>query len=415
MVGTMRTSLGLRLSLLLNLTLVLGLGWRWRPTPTSHAEAAAGRADTPAAAVPAMDSPVARSASAASDLARFSTAAVDWSQFSTGDWFRYRDELLACGCPRATVRHILVPLVNRQFAGRFRTWTADLSARFWTVFCPPARQRKEAWEQEFDRLNDEREATLQRLFPGEETDWKDAGVAVRDRRTDFLPPALAEAVLAADSNLAGLRQEAWQTQSEPRVRDELVRQAEADFEAELARLLTPEQLAEWKARNSGRVAWLKNLPGIELSPAELAEIARLKPNESKPTPAEKAAAEAQIRTLLGPERQAAFERAQDPVYSELSVLSGRTGLGESEVDSLWRHQREAEAQADRVADDQTLSAGRRIAELTRLRAEHEAAVQESLATHPDAFEAWQRQQAPWLKDVFSRPKSSALEEWLQHP
>lgn len=411
----MRRSIALRLSLLLNLVLVLGLGWRWRPTPTSRAGAAPERADSPPASVPAMDSPAAGPTSAGPDRTRFSTAAVDWSQFSTGDWFRYRDELLACGCPRATVRHILVPLVNRQFAGRFRKWAADLSARFWTVFCPPARQRKEAWNQEFDRLNSEREAMLQRLFPGEETEWKDAGVAVRDRRTDFLPPALAEAVLAAESNLEGLRQEARQTQSEPRVRDELVRQAEADFEAELARLLTPEQLTEWKARNSGRVAWLKNLPGIELSPAELAEIARLNPNEVEPTPAEKAAAEAQIRTLLGPERQAAFERAQDPVYQDLSALSGRTGLAESEVDSLWRFQRASEAEAERVVDDATLSAEQRTAELTRLRAEHEAAVQESLATHPGAFEAWQRQQAPWLKDVFSRPPADPLEEWLKDP
>lgn len=411
----MRSSTALRLSLLLNLMLVLGLGWRWRPIPASHAGAAPRRADSPAASVPAMDLPAASPASLGPDLTRFSTAAVDWSQFSTRDWFRYRDELLACGCPRATVRHILVPLVNRQFSGRFRTWTADLSARFWTVFCPPARQRKEAWEKEFDRLNDEREATLQRLFPGEETEWKDAGVAVRDRRTDFLPPALAEAILAAESNLEGLRQEARQTQSEPRVRDELVRQAEADFEAELARLLTPEQLAEWKARNSGRAAWVKNLPGIELSPAELAEIARLKHAGPDATPDEKTAAAAQIRTLLGPERQAVFGRAQDPVYRELSVLSGRTGLAESEVDALWRFQRDSEAEAKRVADDATLSAEQRAAELTRLRAEHEAAIQESLATHPGAFEAWQRQQAPRLKEVFSRSPANPLEEWLKDP
>lgn len=415
MEAAMRSSTALRLSLLLNLMLVLGLGWRWRPTPTSPAGAAAERADSPAASVPAMDSPAVSPASAASDLTRFSIAAVDWSQFSTGDWFRYRDELLACGCPRATVRHILVPLVNRQFAGRFRTWTADLSARFWTVFCPPARQRKEAWEKEFDRLNEERKATLQRLFPGEETEWKDPGVAVRDRRADFLPAALAEAVLTAASNLAGRRREAWQTQSEPRVRDELVRQAEADFEAELARLLTPEQFAEWKARNSYRAASVKNLPGIELSAAELAEIARLQHAGSDVTPGEIAAAEAQIRTLLGPERYAAFERAQDPVYQELSVLSGRTGLTESEVNSLWRFQRDSKAEAERVADDATLSAEQRAAELMRLRAEHEAAVQESLATHQGAFEAWQRQQASWLRDVFSRPPANPLEEWLKDP
>jgi len=412
----MSSSTGLRLSLLLNAVLVLALGWTWRPQPSGQTSEASLRpqSDLPEARVasgPGVEPAVTRP-----ELARFDTEDVDWSRFSTGDWALYRDQLLACGCPRATVREIIEPLVNRHFAGRFRAWAGDISTHFWERFCPPAKERKEAWQEELDRAESEYRTVLDQLFPGDRAGWANVPASSPDPRVSFLPPNLARQVEAAEANRNELVREANETQSEPQFRAELIQQAEAAFETEFARILSPEQLAEWKARTSNGAQWVASLVGVDLSPTELAEIARLKHTElSSRTPAAEAAANEHIKTLLGSERFAAFERAQDNVYGELVVLSERTGLPEGGRNALWRTQRDFKAQAEKVAADSALTFIERSGELKRLRAEQEAAVGELLLAHPGAFEAWRRQQADRLESVFSPPAVDPVKDWLKQP
>jgi hypothetical protein len=414
----MRNPNGLLLSLALNAALVLGLGWVWRPhtvpAPTAGVAPAAPFVTVSAGAQP----PAPTQGVADPGLAPLATEAVDWSRFSTGDWRRYRDELVACGCPRPTVRHILVPLVNRHFTQRQHALAAEISAHFWEVFCPPARQWKEELEKHFEAAEAEREAALAQLFPGHWSESAAPPASRPDVRVSFLPPTLADQVLAAERNRDELIQEARTTQPQPQLQEELSQQARAGFEAELARLLTPEELTEWRARNSNRADWAKSLDGVELSPTELAEIARLKDTDrDHGYPAATSAEEKEtgIKALLGPERFAEFERAQDDTYQQLRNLSRRTGLGESELNALWQAQKDMQTQAEQSARNPSLSRAERTAELAALRVRHEAAVQETLAPLPGAFEAWQRQQAGWLKQAFDLPESSPFADWLKEP
>jgi hypothetical protein len=252
----------LLLSLALNAVLVLGLGWVWRPRIVPATNGGVTFV-TPVVTAPAEARPsVTDHAAADLRLTPFATEAVDWTRFSTGDWPRFRDELVACGCPRPTVRHILVPLVNRHFSQRLQAAAAEVSARFWEVFCPPARERKEVWEKQFEALDSERRVTLEQLFQGNWTESTDPPAPLPDTRLNFLPPALADQVLAAERNEDALIDEARNTQTEPQLQEELIRQARAAFEAELTRLLSPEELAEWRARNSSRADWAKCMEGV---------------------------------------------------------------------------------------------------------------------------------------------------------
>ena len=408
----------LLLSLALNAVLVLGLGWVWRPRIVPATNGGVTFV-TPVVTAPAEARPsVTDHAAADLRLTPFATEAVDWTRFSTGDWPRFRDELVACGCPRPTVRHILVPLVNRHFSQRLQAAAAEVSARFWEVFCPPARERKEVWEKQFEALDSERRATLEQLFQGNWTESTDPPAPLPDTRLNFLPPALADQVLAAERNEDALIDEARNTQTEPQLQEELIRQARAAFEAELTRLLSPEELAEWRARNSNRADWAKSMEGVELSPGELAEIARLADTDrahGNPPATSAAEKETAIKALLGPERFAEFERAQDGTYQQWLSLSRRTGLGESELNTLWQKQKDVQAQAKQLVGDPALSAADRMAELTALRAQHEELIRESLAPNPGAFEAWQRQQTQWLKETFSLPVANPVQDWLKQP
>lgn len=408
----------LLLSLALNALLVLALGWVWRPRVVPATDAGvtpvAPVVTAPAEARPALTD----HAAADLRLTPFGTEAVDWTRFSTGDWPRFRDELVACGCPRPTVRHILVPLVNRHFSQRLQAAAAEISARFWEVFCPPARERKEVWEKQFEALDSERKAVLAQLFPGNWTETAEPPAPQPDTRLNFLPPGLADQVQAAERNEDALIDEARNTQTEPQLREELIQQARAAFESELTRLLSPEELAEWRARNSNRAGWAKSLEGVELTPAELAEIARLKDTDrgrANPPATSAAEKETAIKALLGPERFAAFERAQDGTYQQWLSLSQRTGLGEPELNAMWQKQKDVQAQAKQLVGDPALSRADRTAELTALRAQHEELIRESLAPIPGAFEAWQRQQTHWLKETFSLPTINPVADWLKQP
>lgn len=405
----------LLLSLALNAALILGLGWVWRPrtVPAASARVAPAASAEPAATGAATPAPVQAEADPA--LASLRTETVDWTRFSTGDWPRFRDELVACGCPRRTVRNIIEPLVNRHFSQRLHALAADISAHFWESVCPPARQRKDAWDKSYESVQAERQATLEQLFPGNWIGSAGTPNSPPDARVSFLSPALADQVLAAEKNQEELIEEARNTQTQPQLQEELIQQAQAAFEAELTRLLSPEELAEWRARHSNRAGWVKHLDGVELSPTELAEIARLKnADNSGREPAAKAA-DTTIKALLGPERFAEFERAQDDAYRQWLSLSRRTGLGKSELNTLWQKQKDVQAQAKQLVGDPALSRADRTAELTTLRAQHEEVIRESLAPIPGAFEAWQRQQTHWLKETFSLPTTNPVADWLKQP
>lgn len=405
----------LMLSLLLNALLVLALGWAWRPP--AMAKAGMSRATSPPPS-PGVGLKVDSTASQSDPrLAEYASRAVDWSHFSVGDWTRYRDELIACGCPRRTVREIIEPLVHRSFLARSQPLIAEYSARFWEMVCPPAKARMEQWEQKFKQLDSERDSVLSQLFPegwAGETRHTRAGP---DERLSFLPIAQAERVLAAEKTRDDAVAEARNVQPDPQLQAELIQQAEAALEAELAGLLSPEQLAEFRARSSGNAWWIRRTGGVALAPGELAEITRIYDRERSGNGAQSPKAaevrRAELQSLLGAERFEQFERAQDGTYGELLRMSDRTGLASAAVDELWQNQRAYRERAERIAQDAAVDRAARTAELTDLREQHERTVREFLSATPGAFEAWQRQQARWLKDTFSMPKEDPVGDWLK--
>lgn len=414
----MNGSRNLLLSLALNAALILALGWTVRPrsrpadngTPVTAEPAVPDRPDAPRLTAPPAADPA---------LIRLAAEPVDWNRFSTGDWHRFRDELAACGCPRPTIQNIIVPLIGRHFAREMSALADSASAHFWEWMCPPAKDRVKTVSDGMERIDSDRKKAIAEIFPEGWAEGADASrSAAPDERLDFVSADVAQQVRDAEENRNALIREARETQTDRQISDELIRQAKDTFRAELDRLLTPEELAEWTARSSGRATWVRNLRGIELSPAEMAEIARLDdPDESRSgTPAESAKVrERKIEDLLGPDRFAEYRRAQDPNYARLLDLSERTGLGQDEANRLWQFQEAMELRAKQVNSEAAGSVAERMTELAALRKHQEAEVRDSLAPVPGSFEAWQRQQEDWLKRTFSVPVANPLNEWLKDP
>jgi hypothetical protein len=169
----------------------------------------------------------------------------------------------------------------------------------------------------------------------------------------------------------------------------------------LASLLSPEELAEYRRRNS-RFANLRELEGVELSEPELAVITRLKEREqfgNSPMTNE-------VAVLLGPERFADFERAQQDGYQELLRLSERLEAKPETARELWDARQSAERIARVMAKDTQLTSAERAAQLAALREAMRAHAGEVLGAR--GLAAWERQQADWLKQSFDLPEEDPL-------
>lgn len=405
-------------SLALNAVLLLALGWLLRPfgSPSLTAPVAA-----PAGSPEAADQPAALASKAASfkdpSLAPFALEAIHWSRFTVGDWKRYRDELVASGCPRPTVRAIIAPLVERHFMRRGRELMAPISARFWEFLCPPAKERMEKVEQQMSALQHERRSVLEQLFPAGWPADEPAQAGVPDERTAFLDPAKREAVAAAEQEHNEWDEEADRIQPDRELRHQLYSEANAKLEAELARILSPAELAEFKARDSNAARSIRNLEGVQLTATEMAEMVRIEEQggAGEPTDAAKAAKrEAALKQLLGPERFQELERARDGKYQELATLARRLGLPPEVAHALWQTQRTLQEQAAALAKDSTLPRDQRRAALRDLRQQQEQAASH-LLPNAGSRETWERQQGNWLKETFTVPEADPIAEWFKEP
>ena len=124
--------------------------------------------------------------------------------------------------------------------------------------------------------------------------------------------------------------------------------------------------------------------GVTISREELREMVRLSksfkdmaaetnlfrtghcPKRSKPR--QKAAFEAQVKSLLGPERFADYQRAQDSNFREIFAFSQQNNLPQSAAIKVYESRLNAGEQADEIQNDGSLSAGERAAALAVLKA-----------------------------------------------
>jgi hypothetical protein len=331
-----------------------------------------------------------------------SAATFHWSQFNVADWPAYRDGLRSIGCPERTRREILEPLVRRHYVEQVHTLAAPYVSRFWDLMRGGGKQGFEGLKTAVEELSEKQNESLKQLLgdPGPADERSTTGN--HDERLAFLPAAARERVVAAQVRHRERIQEFSRNfQGDSNALNAGVKALQEEANQELASLLSPEELAEYRRRNS-RFANLRELEGVELSEPELAVITRLKEREqSGNSPMTK-----EVAVLLGPERFADFERAQQPGYQELLRLSERLEAKPETARELWAARQNAEQQVRELAKDTQLSSAERAAQLAALREAMRAHAGEVLGAR--GLAAWERQQSDWLKQSFDPPEEDPL-------
>lgn len=282
-----------------------------------------------------------------------------WSQLESEDYRAYIANLRGLGCPETTVRDLVVADVNNLFATRVKALVDGVTGRFWELTSRETdfEQLVEEKQRQLHDLREERAALFEALF-GETNPLaaeEDLGIATArranwERLTDFLPPEkrsqFADAKAALESQWEAFLNTPDVTDAQRNARRQ---ELEAGLQATLRALLTPDELAELRLRESGAAGLRHRLAGLELNETETRLAAQIQFERDGASQARRepdvAAAEASLQGLLGPERWAAFQRSLDGRFDPFYRIAQRLELPASAAVEAFNLRCMAEAAA----------------------------------------------------------------------
>jgi hypothetical protein len=196
------------------------------------------------------------------------------------------------------------------------------------------------------------------------------------------------------------------------------------MDAELARLLTPQEYEDYQLRMSQTAMTMRmQLSGFEPSEEEFRKVFFEKKKfddeysmftagtEDKEAREKRAAAKKELDTklkeLLGETRYADYERAQDWNYQNIAKIADRNNLGKDAAVKVYDMKKLAEAEAAKIRKDTTLNSDQRTAALKSIRTETESSIKGVLGDK--GYKAYEGN-AWWLKSISPDAKPVAEKE-----
>ncbi len=353
---------------------------------------------------PASPSKASRTSVPAAGTKAESTA-KSWARLNTENLPSLIARLRAAGFPPSLLRAI----VNQRFELRREELTLDgLDRPYWknSAETPPDPKLAAAMAQ----LENERTDTLNQLF-GSAAQIDDETDEAQVTRRRIFGTLSSEKIAAISARMKQVFDQAHAI--EP-----------ADFtprlHAELAGLLTSEELLEFEMRNSttsyrARAA----LTGLNSTEAEYRTLFSLyqaqerqfpmSQNPANPAAAAASAAaeqqlQAQIKTLLGPDRYTDYLQSSRLEYQQLNTLVTRLELPLSAATQVASVQQEIQQRASATRLDPTLSPADRTARLAALA--QEAAGKITAVIGARGLEGYKQSGGQWLATLAARPAAA---------
>lgn len=345
------------------------------------------------------------------------TAPFDWRTVESPDYRQYIANLRTIGCPEETIRDIVTADVNKLFASRWEKIRPSKDFQFWRcgedwfrVLSPDEKNL-----QAMHDLADEKRSVLKTLLgvEPEETSWTQPAQDTLAALTTFLPAEKRAALAQLDQRYASKYQ---QLRRETDGHDwEQVRTLERDKQAELSRLLTPQELEDYQLRFSQTAIGMRNELGpfqpteqefrqiFQLRKEQDAVLDSIDPGSTRPEDmAKRRQAEDELRDglfkTLGAQRNWEYTLSTDPVYRSVLPIVEEAGLDRSLAESICRMKDDSLQQVSAAMNNPSLSDVQRQALANQVRKQTADAIQAKLgATGYKRFEgsfpasAWLRQ------------------------
>jgi len=411
-------------SALLNLALVAGIVGALRQSSgrvtKAEVEAFPANAKKVKPAADVMPSPV--------PVAEPEVEDFDWGKVADVDFKKYRDQLLAIGCPENTTRVIVMAEINQVYSERRRAALATMQAQFWDLVGRGPDKLQKMAEEATKPIEDERRKVIDDVLgsaksdPEEEAANKARALANNRARYAWLPEEKRDQLLALDTQLNEANAEMWRLARENNkdrqpTAEAKAKQKELEQQIKLARqqLLTPEEFSEFELRNSNGANWAWGASGFEPTQDEWRQVAKLQKqhndvltelNTNKPANEdEKKARAAETQRLndelakareaaLGPERAAEYARASDRDYRQVRTVLQKFGLEDTLAREVYELQRIAMKQADALRNDKSFDAEARSAALAAVQQETERTLAQTMGSK--AFNTYKKYDEGWF-------------------
>lgn len=319
-------------------------------------------------------------------------ATVDWRTVESDDYKQYITNLRGIGCPEETIRDIIVADVNKMFEARRKALPGSTNRfQFWkTGSGMPGMLNLEQVQQQQEVAREKRE--LLKTLLGADFEPKPepflAALNPLDSALDFLPTGKQAELMDLETRYAARLSAAQKNRG--RAGQEEVRKIQAEKQAELAQILSPQEKEEYDLRLSQTAITMRNqLNGFEPTEQEFRDIFKLKkayddqwsavgststPDERTQKATAQKELESQVKTLLGEDRYADYKYGKDWSKSALQQVAESYNIPKSTAFKVFDLKTAAQDQVRKLRQDQSLNPDQRQAALRGVREETERAV-----------------------------------------
>ena len=337
-------------------------------------------------------------------------AKISWRDLQAAELKEFVRKLRAVNCPEETIKDLVLADLNRRYSKQQQSLWSDLQNQdYWKPY-----QRKTSLEdqkknrdrsKQMQTMQKEKTALIVEIFgvDVEKQRMKEEGFDPENMGWNpngnlaFLPEAKREAVKKYLDDFQEKMQEFYAStmggwDADARAKQKKLEQEKLDG---LAQFLTPEELREYKLRNSQTAQQISSdLHGVDLTRAQYEALFDIRSqygdsiynygdagNDAatiKQIEQNKKDMSAEIAATLGTDKSAELERAQDYQYQQLASLARHNDLPPETAPKIYDFKQAAEKAAEALKASPDFSSQERQAALAQIRAETEASVKAAL-------------------------------------
>lgn len=297
-----------------------------------------------------------------------------WSTLDTDDLPTLVSRLRAAGFSRTVVRTIVSAKIEERFAGRMKELTAPIeNAPYWKPDAMTGAFGMPAYYEQYNQIYRERSRLLRELLGNEATSYAADPAAAQRRQFGDIPQQKIELIQRINDDYAEMMTQVRAAMGNitlPEDREKLAL-LEREKRADLAAMLTPEELAAYEMRSSPVTSRLRMAMTIlDSSEAEFQTLFKIHQafndrinltNVTAATPdfmnqrteAQKQQTE-QLKAALGETRYAEFMRANNSEYQQLYRIAQREGITTDAANRAYAVRDHVAAESKRIFDDPSL-------------------------------------------------------------
>src|SRR5688572_1872597 len=333
-----------------------------------------------------------------------------WRLLESADFKRYIENLRSVGCPEQTIQDIIIAEVNKLYAGKeaaLRLRREHLKP--WEMF-GASRYAEMDRERKFRQLMREKRALLKDLLgidvPQEVPSiWARSSDSAQEAALAKLPEGKRELVREIQDQLWDKQQELqartmgfW----EPEDQQEMQR-LQKEYRDALAKTLAPDELLDYQLATSSTARNLRSeLSAFSASDQEFRDIFRLRqqvddammdlqgndPEANRKRMEAHQQMDQELRTMLGEQRYAEYQRSRDWQYRNLTRLARDNGLPPDTAGKAYDMTQLAMQEASRIRSQRDLPREERDAQLKQMQAELDGAMGKLLG--PEVYTRFQQ-------------------------